>query len=58
MNIELSADRIRADIEAVSRFTATPGKGATRLPFTPEARGAVDYINGQNDRLILRYGNK
>jgi len=44
MNLELSLDRIKADIEEMSNYTATPGKGATRLAFTPEARAAVERI--------------
>ncbi|MCL2674558.1 MAG: Zn-dependent hydrolase, partial [Defluviitaleaceae bacterium] len=44
MNLETSAERIKADIEVVSNCTATPGKGATRLPFTPDAREAAEHI--------------
>ncbi len=44
MAIEKTLGRIATDLEALKQFTATPGKGCTRLPFTKEARGAVDYL--------------
>ena len=44
MNLETSINRIKVDIEAASGCTATPGKGATRLPFTAEARQVVEHI--------------
>jgi allantoate deiminase len=36
--------RIAKDLEYLKQFTSTPGEGCTRLPFTKEARGAVDYL--------------
>ncbi len=36
--------RIAADLEYLKQFTATPGNGCTRLPFTKEARAAVDFL--------------
>lgn len=39
--------RIQQDIEEISKFTATPGNGATRLSFTNEDRGAREYIKKQ-----------
>ncbi len=39
--------RIQQDIEELSRFTATPGNGTTRLSFTNEDRGAREYIKNQ-----------
>ena len=41
MAIEEITGRIAKDLESLKQFTATPGDGCTRLPFTPEARGAV-----------------
>jgi len=44
MNVDLVVSRISEDLEYIKQFTATPGDGCTRLPFTPEARGVVDYL--------------
>lgn len=44
MGIEDYTGRIAKDLETLKQFTATPGEGCTRLPFTPEARGAVEYL--------------
>lgn len=37
-------ERIRADIEAIARCTATPGNGATRPTFSPAWAQARDYV--------------
>lgn len=42
--IEQSTGRIAENLETLKQFTATPGNGCTRLPFTKEAREAVDYL--------------
>lgn len=44
MGIEQITGRVAKDLECLKQFTATPGEGCTRLPFTPEARGAVEYL--------------
>lgn len=44
MNKEIIADRIQNSLEKLSEFTATPGHGCTRLPYTKEARQAADYV--------------
>ena len=44
MSLDRMESRIKQDLEYLKRFTATPGKGCTRLPFTEEAKGAVDYL--------------
>jgi len=44
MEIEKVTGRIAQDLEYLKRFTATPGEGCTRLPFTKAAREAVDYL--------------
>lgn len=36
--------RISRDLEDLKEFTSTKGNGCTRLPFTKEARGAVDFL--------------
>ena len=46
MIIEEITGRIARDLEYLKRFTATPGSGCTRLPFTKEARQAVDFLSG------------
>jgi allantoate deiminase len=45
--MSINADRIRADIEAIARFTATPGAGADRPTFSPQWREARDYVVAQ-----------
>ena len=47
MELENITKRIRNDLQYLERFTATPGNGCTRLPFTKEARGAVEYIKAR-----------
>ena len=44
MVIEEITGRIARDLEHLKQFTATPGNGCTRLPFTKEARKAVEYL--------------
>lgn len=44
MGIEEATGRIARDLEHLKQFTATPGNGCTRLPFTKEAREAVNYL--------------
>ena len=44
MGIEKITGRIATDLEGLKQFTATPGEGCTRLPFTKEARDAVEYL--------------
>src|SRR5829696_8860799 len=43
----INDDRIRADIEAIARFTATPGAGADRPTFSPQWQQARDYVFAQ-----------
>ncbi len=42
--IENVKARIASDLEHLKQFTSTPGNGCTRLPFTKEARQAVDFL--------------
>lgn len=44
--LELKAvkHRIKEDLEALKAFTATPGNGCTRMPFTKETRDAAEYL--------------
>src|SRR3954447_616092 len=45
--MSVSVDRIRADIEAIARFTETPGAGATRPTFSPAWGAARAYVIAQ-----------
>ena len=42
--METIKNRIEKNLEDLKQFTATPGNGCTRLPFTKEARDAADYL--------------
>lgn len=44
MTLKDSTERIRKQLEMLQKFTATPGAGVTRFPFTKEAREASEYI--------------
>lgn len=44
MGMEEITGRVAVDLEHLKQFTATPGNGCTRLPFTKEAREAVDFL--------------
>lgn len=44
MAIEDITGRIARDLEHLKQHTATPGEGCTRLPFTKEARDAVEFL--------------
>jgi allantoate deiminase len=45
--VAINPDKIAADIEAIGRFTATPGAGADRPTFSPQWREARDYVIAQ-----------
>lgn len=44
MSMENVIARVAKDLEHLKQYTATPGNGCTRLPFTKEARDAVNYL--------------
>lgn len=44
MAIEEVIGRVARDLEHLKKYTATPGEGCTRLPFTKEAKEAVEYL--------------
>lgn len=46
MDRALSTKRIEKDLECLKQFTATPGNGCSRLPFTKETREAAEYLKG------------
>lgn len=53
MEYNTITSRLEKDLEHLKQFTATPGAGCTRLPFTPEARKAVDYLHKIMDEAGL-----
>ena len=53
MTVETIAQRIRTQLEELSAFTATPGNGVTRFPFTQEARKASDYLKTRMEEVGL-----
>ena len=40
-------------IEEFSRFTATPGQGCTRLPFSKETRAAAEYAAARRETVTV-----
>lgn len=46
-NLKTKLERLKRDIEELSKFNATPGKGLTRMTYTKEDRGAREYIKEQ-----------
>lgn len=52
--MQTNKKRIQNDIEKLSKFTATPGNGATRLSFTNEDRGAREYIKSEMAKAGLK----
>lgn len=53
MAIEEVTGRIAQDLEHLKQYTATPGEGCTRLPFTKEAADAVEYLKGRMEEAGL-----
>lgn len=47
-------ERIRRDIESISRFSTTKEGGTTRFAFTPEHAGAREYIMAQMEAAGLK----
>lgn len=54
MSIEKITGRIATNLESLKKFTATPGNGCTRLPFTKEARDAVEYLKEEMENIGLK----
>lgn len=44
LDLKVVRHRVRTDLEALKAFTATPGNGCTRMPFTKETRDAAEYL--------------
>lgn len=51
--MKTNLDRIKKDIEELSKFNATPGQGLTRFSLTKEDKGAREYIRGELLKLGL-----
>ena len=51
----IRAERIAADIEAIGRFTHTPGAGADRPTFSPAWRQARDHCIAEAERAGCRW---
>ncbi|RCW44408.1 MULTISPECIES: M20 family metallo-hydrolase [unclassified Halanaerobium] len=47
-------ERIINDIETLSQFNSTPGKGLTRFSLTKADRGARDYLKGELKKIGLK----
>lgn len=43
--LETNLERIKHNLETLSSFNSTPGKGYTRLSFSPEHRKALDFLS-------------
>lgn len=51
--MKTNLNRIKKDIEELSKFNATPGQGLTRFSLTEEDRGARNYIKNELLKLGL-----
>ncbi|MBU2957937.1 Zn-dependent hydrolase [Paracoccus sp. 1_MG-2023] len=47
MTFHVNEKRVQAMIEDIAAFTASPGKGTTRLTYSPQHRDALDYLQGR-----------
>lgn len=52
--MSINLGRVIKDIETLSTFNATPGKGVTRLSFTKEDKLARDYIRNEMEKIGLK----
>ena len=44
MELQATAARIWQALDTLKNFTATPGKGVTRLPYTVEAKQTCFFL--------------
>ena len=49
----INIERIRSDIKNINAFNATPGRGTTRLTFSAEYQGALNYVLSQFNQLAM-----
>ena len=47
----IDIERIHSDIKNINAFNATPGRGTTRLTFSAEYQGALNYVLSQFNQL-------
>ena len=47
-------EKIRQRLEKLCKYTATPGKGVTRLPFSGEAKAAAEYLRTEMEAAGLK----
>jgi len=52
--MEININRIKEDIENISKFNSTPEEGCTRFSFTPEDRLARDYLINEMKKIGLQ----
>lgn len=52
--MKTNLERIKQDMEALSRFSSTPGEGLTRFSFTDEDRGVREYLTEELSKLGLK----
>lgn len=55
MDKKISTARIRKNLEDLKAFTATPGKGCTRMPFSRETKAAAEYLKAAMKTLALMW---
>ena len=51
--LKLIEDNIIKALDALQKFTATPGFGVTRFPYTKEARDACSYLKKRMEAVGL-----
>lgn len=44
MDLNLITQRVQSDLQYIKEFTATPGNGCTRTPFSQETRYTAEYL--------------
>ncbi|MBW2058693.1 MAG: Zn-dependent hydrolase [Deltaproteobacteria bacterium] len=49
--MEVNIDRIKKDLDTLNSFNMTPGKGITRLTFSPEYMKAYNYVIAQLEKI-------
>jgi allantoate deiminase len=54
INMKTKVERIKKDIEKLSKFNSTPGRGLTRFSFTSEDRKAREYIKSEMKKAGLK----
>lgn len=58
MTMHARETRIRDMIEALADFTASPGKGTTRLTYSAQHRAALDYLVGRMQAAGVEHADR